>query len=52
MSTQVLQGRTGIRAAGEWLRWGWRQLTSMRTALLLLFLLALAATGLGEGAPL
>ncbi len=27
----------------EWLRWGWRQLTSMRTALILLFLLALAA---------
>ncbi len=26
-----------------WLRWGWRQLTSMRTALVLLFLLALAA---------
>lgn len=27
----------------EWLRWGWRQLTSMRTALVLLFLLAIAA---------
>ena len=26
-----------------WLRWAWRQLTSMRTALVLLFLLALAA---------
>ena len=26
-----------------WLRWGWRQLTSMRTALALLFLLAVAA---------
>ena len=26
-----------------WLRWAWRQLTSMRTALLLLFLLAVAA---------
>ncbi len=26
-----------------WARWGWRQLTSMRTALVLLFLLALAA---------
>lgn len=26
-----------------WLQWGWRQLTSMRTALLLLLLLALAA---------
>jgi cytochrome c biogenesis protein len=36
------------RAAGpfgvlEWARWGWRQLTSMRTALILLFLLALAS---------
>ncbi len=35
------------RAAGlgpiGWLRWGWRQLTSMRTALILLFLLALAS---------
>lgn len=28
---------------GETLRWAWRQLTSMRTALVLLFLLALAA---------
>lgn len=27
----------------SWLRWGWRQLTSMRTALVLLFLLALAS---------
>src|SRR5581483_4351755 len=27
----------------EWLRWGWRQLTSMRIALILLFLLALGA---------
>lgn len=26
-----------------WIRWAWRQLTSMRTALILLFLLALAA---------
>jgi len=26
-----------------WLRWGWRQLTSMRTALILLFLLAVAS---------
>jgi cytochrome c biogenesis protein len=37
---------TAPRAAGPslgalgWLRWGWRQLTSMRTALILLFLLA------------
>ena len=31
-------------AAGwGWLRWGWRQLTSMRTALVLLFLLALGS---------
>lgn len=30
----------GIGLAG-WLRWGWRQLTSMRTALVLLFLVAL-----------
>ena len=29
----------GLGAVG-WLRWGWRQLTSMRTALILLFLLA------------
>src|ERR1700735_5737392 len=28
---------------GGWLRWAWRQLTSMRTALVLLFLLALAS---------
>ena len=38
-----------VRAAGPrlgplgWLRWTWRQLTSMRTALILLLLLALAA---------
>jgi cytochrome c biogenesis protein len=32
----------GIGFVG-WLRWGWRQLTSMRTALVLLFLLSLAA---------
>jgi cytochrome c biogenesis protein len=30
-------------SAGGWLRWAWRQLTSMRTALILLFLLALAS---------
>lgn len=29
--------------AGGWMRWAWRTLTSMRVALLLLFLLALAA---------
>ncbi|MEZ0091529.1 cytochrome c biogenesis protein ResB [Streptacidiphilus sp. EB129] len=32
----------GIGLLG-WLRWGWRQLTSMRVALILLFLLSLAA---------
>jgi cytochrome c biogenesis protein len=31
-----------LSSAG-WLRWGWRQLTSMRTALILLFLLALGS---------
>jgi cytochrome c biogenesis protein len=35
-------GDVGIGLLG-WLRWGWRQLTSMRTALILLFLLSLAA---------
>jgi cytochrome c biogenesis protein len=34
-------GPAGVRlGAAGWLRWGWRQLTSMRTALILLFLLA------------
>ncbi|TDD71829.1 cytochrome c biogenesis protein ResB [Actinomadura darangshiensis] len=33
---------TGIGPLG-WLRWGWRQLTTMRTALILLFLVALGA---------
>ena len=41
-------GRTGAAGPGPfgamgWLRWGWRQLTSMRTALVLLFLLAVAS---------
>jgi cytochrome c biogenesis protein len=42
-------GSGGQRSRGPrlgvtgWLRWTWRQLTSMRTALILLFLLALAA---------
>jgi cytochrome c biogenesis protein len=44
-------GAAPVPAAGRgprlgpvgWLRWGWRQLTSMRTALVLLFLLALAS---------
>ncbi|MFI0433985.1 MAG: cytochrome c biogenesis protein ResB, partial [Candidatus Nanopelagicales bacterium] len=34
--------RQGLGIVG-WLRWFWRQLTSMRVALVLLFLLALAA---------
>ena len=34
------RARLGVRG---WLRWSWRQLTSMRTALILLFLLALAS---------
>ena len=40
-------GRSGgvgsPRQAQAWLRWGWRQLTSMRTALILLFLLAVGS---------
>jgi cytochrome c biogenesis protein len=33
--------KPGVRLGlGGWVRWGWRQLTSMRTALVLLFLLA------------
>jgi cytochrome c biogenesis protein len=43
----VADGRTGGDAQPQpnagWLRWGWRQLTSMRTALVLLFLLALGS---------
>jgi cytochrome c biogenesis protein len=35
--------RSGKLGSGGWLRWAWRQLTSMRTALILLFLLALAS---------
>ncbi len=35
-------GGAAYRPLG-WLRWGWRQLTSMRTALILLFLLAVAS---------
>ena len=33
----------GPAAGWGWFRWGWRQLTSMRTALVLLFLLALGS---------
>ncbi|HXW46398.1 MAG TPA: cytochrome c biogenesis protein ResB [Streptosporangiaceae bacterium] len=35
--------RAGRLGVAGWLRWMWRQLTSMRTALILLFLLALAS---------
>ncbi|WP_067167058.1 cytochrome c biogenesis protein ResB [Microbacterium sp. TNHR37B] len=38
--TGIAQPRLGLVG---WLRWGWRQLTSMRTALVLLLLLAIAA---------
>ena len=33
----------GTYGPGDWLKWAWRQLTSMRIALILLFLLALAS---------
>src|ERR1700684_854186 len=33
----------GAPGLADWLRWSWRQLTSMRIALVLLFLLALAS---------
>ncbi len=33
----------GTFGLGDWLRWAWRQLTSMRIALILLFLLALGS---------
>ncbi len=36
----IAQPRLGVVG---WLRWGWRQLTSMRTALILLLVLAIAA---------
>lgn len=39
-SEGIAQPALGLRG---WLRWGWRQLTSMRTALVLLLLLAIAA---------
>ena len=45
--TETEPDATGTGAAtgpsAGWLRWGWRQLTSMRTALVLLFLLALGS---------
>jgi len=34
---------TGSFGTGDWLKWAWRQLTSMRIALVLLFLLALGS---------
>jgi cytochrome c biogenesis protein len=38
------QGRaSGTFGLADWLKWGWRQLTSMRIALVLLFLLALGS---------
>lgn len=45
LSTAPREDTTGPRGLGPvgWLRWTWRQLTSMRTALILLFLLAVAA---------
>src|ERR1039457_4365039 len=36
-------GGPGVFGVLGWLRWAWRQLTSMRTALVLLFLLAVAS---------
>jgi len=47
-TTGAAEGGTGRTAEPQaanagWLRWGWRQLTSMRTALILLFLLALGS---------
>ncbi|TDD21062.1 cytochrome c biogenesis protein ResB [Nonomuraea diastatica] len=47
MSVQELEKPRSPKPAGfgpvGWLRWGWRTLTSMRTALILLFLLALGS---------
>ncbi|WP_433498837.1 cytochrome c biogenesis protein ResB [Sphaerimonospora sp. CA-214678] len=46
-SPESVERRSGLKPAGlglaGWLRWGWRTLTSMRTALILLFLFALAS---------
>jgi cytochrome c biogenesis protein len=44
-ATESFSGGTSAppEASAGWLRWGWRQLTSMRTALILLFLLAVGA---------
>ncbi len=43
LSTQPAEPRPPALTPRELLRWAWRQLTSMRIALILLFLLALAA---------
>ena len=43
MARRTTERRSGELTFTELLRWGWRQLTSMRTALVLLLLLALAA---------
>ena len=43
MSSPLTPRRTGELTLREMARWSWRQLTSMRTALILLLLLALAA---------
>ncbi|MGH3320164.1 MAG: cytochrome c biogenesis protein ResB [Streptosporangiaceae bacterium] len=43
LSTRPAEPRPPGFGVLAWLRWGWRHLTSMRTALILLFLLALAA---------
>jgi cytochrome c biogenesis protein len=43
MARTATERRSGELTSTELLRWGWRQLTSMRTALVLLLLLALAA---------
>jgi cytochrome c biogenesis protein len=43
-ATAALQPGAGVRLGPlGWLRWAWRQLTSMRTALILLFLLAVGS---------
>ena len=42
-AAETSAGRTAPPPNAGWLRWGWRQLTSMRTALILLFLLALGS---------
>jgi cytochrome c biogenesis protein len=43
LSTQPVEVAQAEFGVSGWLRWAWRTLTSMRTALILLFLLALAS---------